>query len=216
MLKSVLAVAACLAALSFAVARSVEGGERRPEQAAASAPAPDYDRELFFAVLEGLYSDALSNETVDALTATDPEHGYPANFVWACPVCMPAYRAFLTYRARPHFDWIKGDQDFGPGLDELTLARLTQGAIETRQQELMKLVERWLARRLAAQRLTPDERAAWKLEMEIRRKKGMALLESYKSNGLKGSYARMKACPFCDGANNPFRPEFLDERRDKR
>lgn len=177
----------------------------RPELAAASAQeATDFDYELFAAVLEGLYVDGVSNEAVDAITAKDPEHGYPANFVWGCPVCMPAYRAFLTYRARPHFDWLKGSQDFGRGLDAATQAALTTGELLARQQALMQLVGRWVERRMSRLRLTPDESAQWKQEMELRRKTGMSTLANYKSNGLRGSYAQMEACPLCDGANKPF------------
>jgi hypothetical protein len=186
------------------------GGARgAPAQASPQESAretTDFEYELFAAVLEGLYVDGVSNEAVDAITAKDPEHGYPANFVWACPVCMPAYRAFLTYRARPHFEWIKGPQDFGPGLDAATVAELTTGEFAARQQALMQLVGRWVERRMGRLRLTPEERAEWKLEMERRRKKGMAQLADYQSCGLGGSYARMKACPLCDGANEPFQP----------
>lgn len=166
----------------------------------------DFEYELFAAVLEGLYLDGVSNEVVDAITVKDPEHGYPANFVWACPVCMPAYRAFLTYRARPHFDWVKARRDFGPGLDAATVASLTTGEFAARQEALMRLVGRWVERRMTRLRLTPAERAQWKLEMEMRRKKGMAQLAEYKAGGMRGSYAQMEACPLCDGANQPFVP----------
>lgn len=176
----------------------------QPQQPAREAT--DFEYELFAAVLEGLYVEGVSNDAVDAITVKDPEHGYPANFVWACPVCMPAYRAFLTYRARPHFDWIKGSQDFGSSLDAATLASLTTGELAARQDALMKLVGRWVERRMTRLRLTLDERAEWKLELETRRKKGMAQLAEYKTQGLRGSYARMEACPLCDGANQPFVP----------
>jgi hypothetical protein len=68
----------------------------------------------------------------------------------------------------------------------------------------MNLFERWLARRLAAQRLTEAERRLWEDEMMLRRKKGVSMLREYQQAGMKGSYAQMKDCPFCDGANKPF------------
>lgn len=199
-------VAAMVLALLVGVGAASVGGSRDADSSA-TAPAPtDFEYELFAAVLEGLYVEGASNEVVDAITVKDPEHGYPANFVWACPVCMPAYRAFLTYRARPHFDWIKGSQDFGAGLNAATVASLTTGEFAARQEALMQLVGRWVERRMSRLRLTPEESAAWKLEMEMRRKKGMAQLAEYKERGLRGSYAQMKACPLCDGANQPFVP----------
>jgi hypothetical protein len=202
-----LSVGAMLLALALGTSSSpVGGGANCQNPPVAQRAATDYELELFLAVLEGLYEDGVSNEAVDAITVRDSQHGYPANFVWSCPVCMPAYRAFMTYRARPHFDWIKGSQDFGPGLGAAQVAALTTGEFAARQQALMTLVGRWVERRMTRLRLTPEENAAWKLEMEQRRKKGMALLADYKSGGLGGSYAEMKDCPLCDGANQPWLP----------
>jgi hypothetical protein len=200
-MKPMLFAALPLALLAFVPALGPAGGARC--QAEQRWQGETLSHEIFFAVLEGLYEDGVSSEAVDAITAKDPEHGYPANFVWACPVCMPAYEAMLTYRARPRFDFKKGPQDFGPGLDEATMARLTTGEIAERQQAIMGLVERWLARRIEARRLTQVERDVWREEMAMRRKKGMSMLQSYQQQGMKGSYAKMKACPFCDGANKP-------------
>lgn len=185
------------------IVRDIEPSQNPP---ASERAATDYELELFLAVLEGLYEDGVSNEAVDAITVIDAEHGYPANFVWACPVCMPAYRAFLTYRARPEFTWIKGSPDFGPGLTAEQLAGLTTGEFSARQDALMELVGGWVERRMARLRLTPEENAAWRREMEERRKKGMEQLATYKRQGLGGSYARMSDCPLCDGANHPWLP----------
>ena len=59
------------------------------------------------------------------ITARDPEHGLPANFVWGCPICMPAYEAFLTYRARPALQ-----------VTEKLVLEMEQGDLETRQPEV--------------------------------------------------------------------------------
>src|SRR5947207_11898373 len=55
---------------------------------------------VFFAVLEGLYRDGVSNDDVDRIIPPgkngkdtfDPEH-----FVYACPLCHPAFEAFRLY-----------------------------------------------------------------------------------------------------------------------
>lgn len=198
-------------AMSLVLALGANSSVVRDSEPSQSPPsnqraATDYELELFLAVLEGLYEDGVSNDAVDAITVIDSEHGYPANFVWACPVCMPAYRAFLTYRARPEFTWIKGSPDFGPGLTAEQMAGLTTGEFSARQEALMKLVGCWVERRMARLRLTPEENAAWQREMEQRRKKGMAQLAAYKDQRLGGSYARMNDCPLCDGANEPWLP----------
>jgi hypothetical protein len=41
--------------------------------------------------------------------------------------------------------------------------------------------------------------------MEIRRKQGMTYLDGYQRAGLGGSYASMKTCPICEGANGASR-----------
>jgi hypothetical protein len=188
-------------ALFVPFAEPLVGGGEACRQAA-TARSFDYEQELFFAVLEGLYVDGVSNEAVDAILAEDPVSGRPANFVWACPICMPAYEALRVYRARPAFVTKKLVVDtFGPGIDPAVLARLTRGDLASRQSAIMELVQSWTARRLDSMRLTDAERDGWRLEMEMRRKKGMEMLYSYRDGPNAGSYAQMKACPFCDAAN---------------
>ena len=66
---------------------------------------------------------------------------------------------------------------------------------------LGELVERWIAERLDARRLTDDERAAFALEMEMLRKKGMAGLGPQTIGGKTATFER---CSSCDAANRPF------------
>jgi hypothetical protein len=61
----------------------------------------DLPRSIFLAVLEGLYTDGVSNEVVDAILTRDSTSDRPQPFVYACPICMPAHDALQTYRARP-------------------------------------------------------------------------------------------------------------------
>jgi hypothetical protein len=207
-----LVVALSLAVSSLLVGRAVPlggggGGSGCGDDRVASASwsADEFERHIFFSVLEGLYVDGVSNEAVDAICAIDPVHGYTANFVWNCPVCMPAYEAFRVYRSRPTFKSRKtGGDTFGDGLKPEELARITTGDVERRQTAIMELVSRWMSRRVEMLRLTPDERAKWEQQMQILRKKGMSMLYEYREQGLGGSYAAMKDCPFCDAANEPF------------
>jgi hypothetical protein len=157
---------------------------------------------IFFGVLEGLYESGLSNEAVDLILADDPQTRRPANFVWACPVCMPAYEAFRVYRTRPEFTTVKGGGDtFGAGLDGPSMDTLRSADVAARQKAIESLVQRWIGRRLERMRFTESELAEWRQDMELRRKKGMALLQSYQQEGAMGSYASMKTCPFCEAAN---------------
>jgi hypothetical protein len=180
------------------------GGEacRRAAAQQAAARPFDYEHEIFFAVLEGCFVDGVSNESVDAILADDPQSGMPANFIKGCPICMPARDALRVYRARPKFEGRKGVTDtYGPGLDARVTAALASGDVYTRQQQIMQLVESWLARRVDVLRLDDYERKEWQINMADRRKKGMALLESYQRAGNSGTYAQMKTCPFCEAAN---------------
>lgn len=184
------------AVVATLLAFAVVSGDPRKE-----SKADPYEQHIFFAVLEGLYADGVSNEVVDEIVAIDPVTKYPANFVWACPACMPAYNAFLVYRARPGFRGYKIQRDnFGPGLSPAAAARLTSDELDVRQGELEKLISTWMDRRMESLRLTEGERKEWRAEMEMRRKEGMSYLANYRE-GLGGSYASMKTCPICEGAN---------------
>lgn len=179
------------------------GGEHCRQAAAATQPRSfNYTSELFFAVLEGLYVDGVSNPVVDAILARGGERNEPTNFVWGCPICMPAYEALRLYRARPHFESFKGLSDtFGPGLDDGLTQRVTGADAGARMQAIEELVTRWTGRRMDALRLDEAERATWQREMEMLRKKGMSMLFDYRDSATPGQYQSMKACAFCDGAN---------------
>jgi hypothetical protein len=61
---------------------------------------------LFFAVLEGLYRDGVSNDDVDLIippTQSGKPRFDPEHFVYACPLCHPAFEAFSLYRKREAF-----------------------------------------------------------------------------------------------------------------
>jgi hypothetical protein len=162
---------------------------------------PKFTPDIFFAVLEGLYRDGVSDRVVDAIIATDPESGYPANFVYACPICMPAYDALFVYRKRPKFPFRKIEVDtLGPGLKPEVEEALCSSDQAVRQAAIRTLVEGWLARRMESLRLSPDEQAAWRDEMEKRKQEGQSYLEAYQRAGWKGSVATMKSCPFCEAA----------------
>jgi hypothetical protein len=199
-----------LSAAAVPIATAPAGGGRscggdEPKEAADLWTFEELQRQIFFAVLEGLYVDGVSNEAVDAVCAVDPFHGYPANFVQGCPICMPALDAFSLYRSRPPFKGNKAQADtFGAGLAPEELARITTGDIGERQEAIMDLVGHWMERRVGMLRLSPDERAKWDVMLGAMRKKGTAILAQYRDSGLGGSYSQMKECPFCNGANEPF------------
>ena len=169
-----------------------------PTCAAAAAGGDDYGSALFFAVLEGLYRDGVSDEAVDALLLTNDADGF-ALFVPGCPICTPALNALRVYRARPDFVGYKMPSDsFGPGLPADVEAACRGMNVEARFKALNGLIEGYVARYLAAQRLTPEEAAAWRIAMEDGRKRGMAGLTAQQVGGKDSSF---KSCAVCDAAN---------------
>lgn len=157
---------------------------------------------VFHSVLEGLYTDGVSNEVLDVLMTRDEETGFPHHFIYACPVCMPSWDAFAAYRARPGFLGDKiGRTTWGAGLDQATRQSLLEGTRLERMERIRDLVTRWVGARMDRQRLTQAERAVFQKQFERMRKKGMGYLESYKSTeGLEHIYQDVEYCPFCDGA----------------
>ena len=154
---------------------------------------------VFFGVLEGLYRDGVSNADVDLIIPPgnygprfDLEH-----FVYACPLCHPAFEAFRLYRQRQAIYGLKAPVDtFGPGLEKSTSERLHSSNPNLRRQAIEGLINRWVGQRLEMMRLTPSERAAITSEMEQGRKQGMGGL---KTASQQASQTRTN-CPICDGS----------------
>jgi hypothetical protein len=189
-----LAIAACAVALKLAGAGTTLASNNPiywPQSRASQL--------VFFAVLEGLYRDGVQNDDVDLIIppGKDGRGGFDLeHFVYACPLCHPAFEAFRLYRQREPFYGLKARVDsFGPGLDEVVRAQLRSPDAEQRRQAIQGLVNRWVERRLEMMRLTEAERADITREMEAGRKQGMGMLKP----GTATSAARTN-CPICDGS----------------
>ena len=144
---------------------------------------------IFHAVMEGLYTDGVSNEDVDCIVQ-DRSH-----FVYTCPLCDPALQAFLSYRTRPNFTGLKGIRNtLGKGLDPAMSERLKSTDRTTRMTAIQELIQKWVTRRLESMRLKPAEQEDWRTKLAARRKKGMDVLEHNKGGDIVG----WKACAICD------------------
>jgi hypothetical protein len=185
-------MAVALGAAAAALPASSEGGS--PELGLES------NRFLFFATLEGLCEDGLSDAAVKAVLEKD-EKGHYRNFVYACPVCSPVVEGFRAYAMRNQFYYSRKGDPLAPWYDESNPsplanleARLTGTDATARGKALHDLVERYVQRRMDRLRLRDDERAAWRQLLQIGRKKGMGFLGQ--SEGFQH-----KSCPSCDGAS---------------
>jgi hypothetical protein len=151
---------------------------------------------IFFAVLEGLYRDGVSNEDVDLIIPPDKNgkgRCEQEHFVYACPLCHPAFEAFRLYRQRENFYGLKAQVNtFGPGLDKALAVRLRSEEAGQRRKAIEELINRWVTQRLEMMRLSKAEHAAITSEREQGRKQGMG--------GLKQASQTRTNCPICDGS----------------
>lgn len=156
---------------------------------------------VFFAVLEGLYSDGVPNEIVDRVLDIDPQIKGPrfdTHFVYCCPLCHPAYEAFVLYRARQPFYGRKDSaHTLGPGLEPSMVRKLRSDKVNDRLEALHALIKRWVTLRLDNLRLTSKEKDEWAERLAIRRKLGMEALEKANFGGKKAGF---KGCAICDGS----------------
>jgi len=157
---------------------------------------------VFFAVLEGLYRDGVTNGDVDLIIPRGEGGGPKFNkeiFVYACPLCHPAFEAFRLYRQRERIFGLKAKVDtFGAGLDEAVRKRLRSQNADERRQAVEGLISRWVSQRLEMMRLTKAERAEITLEIEKGRKQGMGGLKQAIEAG-EASQSRTN-CAICDGS----------------
>lgn len=161
---------------------------------------------LFFAVLEGLYRDGVSTEVARSIATIDEESGFPVNFVYGCPICIPVLDAVRLYLHRPGFYRDKRDRDtFGPGLDGAARESLLSIDAVERRQLLQQLIDRWVAEHLTRSSFDEADLAALQQLLREMRKKGMAMLRQYQSEEeprlFLDFYNGWQSCPSCEGAN---------------
>jgi hypothetical protein len=177
---------------------------QRPVERVGSVDISACQQMIFFAVLEGLYLDGVSTEDVERILAVDPKTHLPQfqeHFVYACPLCMPAFDAFQLYRSRPQFFGRKDNSDtFGIGLDPIVQRKLRSSKKADQLEAIQGLIDKWVRRRLDSMRLSKGERAEWDQAMQEGRSKGMGLLRQQQANGAQIQYAGWKGCAICDGA----------------
>src|SRR6185503_13812885 len=97
------------------------------------------DHWIFFAVLEGLFADAPSEEIVKKVLELDDKTGRYANFVYACGICNPTVEAFRAYRLRDRYSYgRKGDMVGEPRMDSELAKLIVDGPPEARRAGLHK------------------------------------------------------------------------------
>lgn len=222
-LTNLLAATALVTGLALVIA-SADEAQPQPAAPAAAREKPKKtpwdspaSRFVFFAVLEGLYEDGVSQETIDIIipvkglvpTETNPAPtGYrdmTEHFVHMCPLCHPTFEAMRLYAGRQPFVGQKARVDtFGDGLPEEILKKLHSGLKTDRLEGIRTLIDRWVSRRLDMHNLTARQRAEMRLQINALRDKGTEQLKLYQRAGEGNAYNRLyadwKFCGACDGS----------------
>src|SRR5436190_20481243 len=96
-----LSISPLLATIAVAVVWRLHGAENSPTN---NPHAPWFQTRasqlVFFAVLEGLYRDGVSNDVVDLIIPSDKNCSSQfdlEHLVYACPICHPAFEALRLY-----------------------------------------------------------------------------------------------------------------------
>lgn len=160
---------------------------------------------VFFSVLEGLYRDGVSQETVKALLP-EGQREMTHSFVYACPLCHPTFEAFRIYSMRKPYHGPKGDavDTFGKGLNAAQKVQLKSKDPNERRAALQSLIDRWVGQRLDLMRLSNDERLEIAAKIKKLKEAGERTLKGFQAgrNGdyFKDIYDGWETCPSCDGS----------------
>jgi hypothetical protein len=135
-------------------------------------------RLVFFAVLQGLYEDGVSDEVVNSIVPPDKKgrDKMRHSFVLDCPLCLPAYEAFCAYQSRPRFLDDDKPAVLGKGLPEDIIKGLMSKTVSTRLINLRQPIRRWVEARLVSMKLDEVERAKWWADIQARVGQGTATL----------------------------------------
>ena len=164
---------------------------------------------IFFAVLEGLYLDGVSSDTVELIIGPKDKPVYEAfreHFIYACPLCHPAFEAFTLYRQRQVIYGLKppGIDTFGKGLDPKLITQLKSPVRNVRLAAIKTLVQKWTTQRIEKLRLVDEERATFTRMIAVGRKQGMGRLQAQLNDPNAKHDPTWKACAICDGSFDAF------------
>jgi len=175
-------------------------------------PAEAYDdvhRFVFFAVLEGCFTDGITDADLEFIIPTAENGGRKmiTNFVIACPLCRPAYDAFHFYANRPHLSQPAKHTHyttFGAGLEPAIRQQLAEPGLPCRN-AIQDLIERWVSARITKLRLNEEEEKSLRSALADKRKKGEEWLARFREGKhgeeLAENYQDWENCPICSGSS---------------
>lgn len=118
---------------------------------------------VFFAVLEGLYTDGVPDDVVDLIVPPQAaENGKVERcFVFRCPMCHAAYEAFVLYQRRQAFNGSDEEKStFGADFDRTIIDKLRSDDASVRVMAMGRLIRPWIDRRIHSLQMTDAQRDA--------------------------------------------------------
>ncbi len=158
---------------------------------------------VFFAVLEGLYTDGVPDEAVDLIVPpkTDLDNNVKQCFVFRCPLCHAAYEAFVLYQHRPAFNGTNEPKStFGKNFDPAVIEQLKSKDIRTRVYAMGTLMRPWIEKRMNTLHMNDKDQKALLTKLIDYAGPGDQLFRSYKHDP-KSVYAQWMfygGCQACE------------------
>ncbi len=163
---------------------------------------------VFFAILEGLYTDGVPDEVVDLIVPpkAEREASVQRNFVFRCPLCHAAYEAFVLYQNRQGFNGSGEKRSTfgvaGKQFDMTILEQLKSDKPHIRVFAMGHLIRPWIEKRMKMQNL--DQKQGEELLAKLLKYagEGDAIFKKERSNP-KGAYFDWQfygGCQACEAA----------------
>lgn len=165
-------------------------------------------RVVFFAVLEGLYNDGISNDIVDVILGKDKAaKGVKQFFVFRCKLCHAVYDAFAAYRARPNFHGSEANTFGNKALAADFRKRLKatgMGSTFTRVKAMGTLVQPWIIQKLKVTSMSEAAKKALIKRLLDLVEEGNQILNEARSKDPDYSqdWAFYGGCQACEAINN--------------
>jgi len=201
---------------SFMSGDGVARGAEKPvvaapvkEKEALDPPSAEWRRDpacqlVFFAVLEGLYTDGVPDEAVNLIVPPDAgKEGVKHSFVFRCPLCHAAYEAFVLYQNRTAFNG-SGEKrsTLGGSFDVKIIEQLKAKDVRTRVFAMGALIRPWIERRMKLNKLDSKEQEALLKKLLAYAADGDKLFRQYRGD-VKSVYHEWMfygGCQACEAA----------------
>lgn len=162
---------------------------------------------VFFAVLEGLYTDGVSDEVVDLIVPpkTDLDNNVKRCFVFRCPLCHAAYEAFVLYQRRQAFNGTDEKKStFGKGVDKGIIEALKSDEAHTRVFAMGRLIRPWIQRRFDMMNLDAEQKQAMLDKLIAYAGAGNTMFGEYRNdkNSVYFEWQFYGGCQACEAAKD--------------